>query len=78
MTLDDLADRLYALAPEDFTAARDAAAKQARAAGDAPLAKQVKALRRPSVGAWLVNRLATQEADLLDQLLSLGPALAQA
>ncbi len=78
MTLDDTADRLYALAPEEFTAARDAAAKQAKADGDAELAKQVKALRKPSVGAWLVNLLVTEEADLLEQLLSLGPALAEA
>lgn len=78
MTLDDTADRLYALAPEEFTAARDAAAKQAKADGDAELAKQVKALRKPSVGAWLVNLLASAEDELLEQLLSLGPALAEA
>lgn len=78
MALDDVADRLYALAPEEFTAARDAAAKQAKADGDAGLAQQVKALRKPSVGAWLVNLLATHEADLLEHLLSLGPALAEA
>lgn len=78
MSLDDTADRLYALAPEAFTAARDAAAQQAKADGDAAFAKQVKALRRPSIGAWLVNLLATQDADLLEQLLALGPALAEA
>ncbi len=78
MDLDETARRLYALAPEEFTAARDADAKQAKAAGDASLAAQVKALRKPSVGAWLLNLLATQEADLLEQLLSLGPALAEA
>lgn len=78
MTLDETADQLYALPPEDFTAARDEAARQAKAAGDADLAKQVKALRRPSVGAWLVNLLASREGELLEQLLSLGPALAQA
>lgn len=78
MTLDETAGRLYALAPEEFGAARDAAAKQAKADGDRELAKQVRALRKPSVGAWLVNRLAAEEAGLLEQLLSLGPALAQA
>jgi hypothetical protein len=78
VTLDEISDRLYALAPEEFTAARDAAAKQAKANGDTELATQVKALRKPSVGAWLVNLLATGEADLLEQLLSLGPALAEA
>jgi len=72
------ADALYALAPEDFTAARDEAARQARAAGDPAAAKALKALRRPSVSAWLVNRLAAERPDLLEQLLALGPALAQA
>ena len=74
MTLEDIADQLYALPPEDFTAARTAAAKGL----DKVLAKQVVGLRKPTVGAWLVNTLAREEPDLLDQLLSLGPALAQA
>ena len=69
---------LYALPPEEFTAARDAAAKQARDDGDRAAAKALKALRRPSVAAWLVNRLAAEQADLLEQLLALGPALAAA
>jgi hypothetical protein len=72
--LDDVAGRLYALPPEDFTAARDAEAK----ALAPPLRGQVKALRRPTVAAWLVNRLAAEEPDLLDQLLELGPSLAAA
>ena len=73
----DAAD-LYRLPPEDFIAARDAAAKQAKAGGDAEAAKALKALRRPSVAAWLVNGLVDREPELLEQLLDLGPALAQA
>jgi hypothetical protein len=72
--LQGIADELYGLPPENFTAARDAAAR----AADKPLKAQVKALRRPTVSAWLVNRLARDRAELLDQLLGLGPALAQA
>ncbi len=72
------ADALYALAPEDFTAARDAAARQARADGDRAAATALKALRRPSVSAWLVNRLATDHRNRLEELLALGPALAEA
>ncbi|MBK5307741.1 MAG: hypothetical protein JJD92_13730 [Frankiaceae bacterium] len=74
MSLEDIADRLYALLPEKFTAARGAEAK----AADNALARQISALRKPTVGAWLVNTLARSEPDLLDQLLSLGPALAEA
>lgn len=73
--LDDVAERLYALAPEEFTAARDAAAKAAR---DRDARAAVKALRRPTVSAWLVNLLARTQPDLLQQLLELGPELAEA
>ena len=60
---------LYALPPEEFTAARDAAAKQDKA---------LKALRRPTVSAWVVNTLVRREAGLLDELLTLGAALGEA
>jgi len=73
VSVEEVADQLYALSPEDFTAARTAAAR-----ADKPHAKQINALRRPTVGAWLVNSLARHEPELLDQLLALGPALAQA
>ena len=73
MTIQDVADALYAVPPEDFTAARAAAAK-----AHPELAKAVRSLRRPTVAAWLVNTLARAEPDLLDQLLALGPALGEA
>ena len=73
VTVEAVADELYALPPEDFTAARTAAAK-----ADKANAKQINALRKPTVGAWLVNRLARNDSDLLEQLLRLGPALADA
>jgi DNA repair exonuclease SbcCD ATPase subunit len=73
--LERIADELYGLPPEDFTAARDAAAKQAR---NKALRDAVKALRRPTVSAWLVNQLQREHADVLEQLLELGPALAEA
>ena len=72
------ADDLYRLAPEDFTAARDAEVKERKAAGDKEGAAALEALRKPSVAAWLVNRLAADQPGLLGQLLDLGPELAQA
>lgn len=69
-------EQLYLVPPEEFTAARDAAVRAAR--GDAGTAKALKALRKPSVAAWLVNRLVAEQRDLVDQLLDLGPALATA
>ena len=72
------AEDLYRLAPEDFTAARDGAAKQARSDGDRERAATLKALRRPTVSAWLLNTLVHSEPQLVEQLLELGPGLAQA
>jgi hypothetical protein len=60
---------LYGLPPEEFTAARDAAAKQ-----DASL----RGLRRPTVAAWVVNTLVRRDPALLGTLLELGASLADA
>lgn len=72
MTFDEVADRLYGLAPEEFTAARDAAAREA---DDGHLARRIKALRRPTVAAGLVNRLVREHRDEVDALLRLGDEL---
>jgi hypothetical protein len=76
--LADVVSDLYALPPEDFVAARDVAAKRARAAGDRGLAAEIGKLRRPTVGAWVVNRLARQRPELVGELLELGEALRSA
>ena len=70
--LDEIAVELYALPPEQFTAARNARA----AASDRALAVQVKALRKPTVAAWAVDRLA-REGQLADAL-ELAGALREA
>ena len=72
----EIADELYALAPEEFTAARDKAAKAARDDGDRELADAVKKFRKPSISTWLVNVVARTEQ--LDDLLDLGAALREA
>nr|WP_240939820.1 hypothetical protein [Planosporangium flavigriseum] len=64
--------------PEDFVAARDVAAKRAKAAGDRRLAAEIAKLRRPTVGAWAVNRLARQRPELMAELIELGEALRSA
>jgi hypothetical protein len=73
--LDEVADRLYALAPDDFVPARDEAVATARQAGDRELAGRIAKLRRPTVGAWLVNLLAHECPDLVAELLQLGDDL---
>lgn len=69
-------EQLYAGPPDRFIAQRDAAAKQARAAGDKELADRLKALRRPTVAAALLNELHRRNASTgLDELLELGHKL---
>ncbi len=76
--LDAVADVLYGLPPDQFTAARTAAEKRARADGDRDLAKQVHALGKPTTVAWLANQLVRQHPDEIDPLLELGGALREA
>ena len=73
--LQEVAAELYGLRPDRFTAARTAAALQARDAGDTSLAAEVKGLRRPTVAAYVVNLLARDRAELVEQVVSLGEAL---
>ncbi|WP_169985984.1 hypothetical protein [Microbispora sp. H10836] len=78
MDFDEAAERLYGMVPEEFTSARDALAKEVKAAGDAALAKRIKALRKPTVVAWAVNRTARERGDELGRLLDLGRRLREA
>jgi len=74
----DVADELYALAPEEFTAARNARAKAVQAAGDRELAASIRALAKPTAGAWLANQLVHRDPAALEPLLDLGRALRDA
>src|SRR5438046_228806 len=76
--VEDVAQRLYGLLPEEFTAARDTAAREVRAAGDRTTAAAIAALRRPSLAAWLVNALVRHRSTEVEQVLALGDALRSA
>lgn len=78
MDLDEIVDELYGLPPEEFTAARNTAAKQAKSDGDAELSDKVKALAKPTVAAWLANQLARERADELESLALLGEQMREA
>ncbi|WP_084958204.1 hypothetical protein [Thermoactinospora rubra] len=75
MDLDEVADRLYALPPGEFTAARDAEARAAKEAGDVRLAREIGRLRKPTVSAWAVNRAAREHPGELAELVRLGEEL---
>lgn len=76
-----LADELYALPLADFTPARDTMVKERKASKDAAdkeLAARIRALRKPSVAAWVVNLLVRREGAQVDQVLQVGVALREA
>ncbi len=58
MDFDEVADELYAGDPAEFVAVRNQRAKEAKAAGDAALAERVRALRKPTLAATILNRRA--------------------
>ncbi|MEV5884761.1 hypothetical protein AB0L74_18835 [Streptomyces sp. NPDC052020] len=78
MDAEAVADELYALRPEDFTAARNARAAQARKAGDRALAEAIGRMRRPSLSAWAGNLLVRERPEEVRRLLRLGEGLRQA
>jgi hypothetical protein len=72
------ADDLYGLPLDEFTAARNERAKQARANGDSQAAAAIGKLPKPSRAAWLANQLARERADEIRPLLELGQSMRQA
>jgi hypothetical protein len=71
-------DALYAGALDRFTPDRDALAKELRAGGDREAAERVRALRKPVVAAWALNRLAREEPKGVAELERLGRRLRDA
>ncbi|TDD96062.1 hypothetical protein [Actinomadura rubrisoli] len=72
MDFSSSADELYGAVPAEFVATRTRLARQAKADGDAALAKRIGALRRPTLPAWAVNLLSRSAADDLGRLLDVG------
>jgi hypothetical protein len=84
-------DALFATDPRHFVSARDALARELAASDSSapaspapvggqsppppPRASEVKALRRPTVLAWALNRLARSRGDLVAALIDAGARL---
>src|SRR2546422_9651117 len=62
-------ERLYAVAPRDFTRARNALAAELRTSRDADAARAIARLRRPSAPLWAVNQLGRQARPALERFL---------
>jgi hypothetical protein len=78
MDLLDVAQKLYELPPTEFTAARNAQAKDASSAGKRELATEIRTLPRPSAAAWALNELVRSSPESSAQFATLGRELRSA
>ncbi|WBB60270.1 hypothetical protein O7599_32915 [Streptomyces sp. WMMC500] len=78
MDLESVADELYALSPGEFVAARGRHVAAARTAGERALAKEIAALRKPTLAAWAGNLLVRSAPEQVDALRRLGEGLREA
>jgi hypothetical protein len=69
------AGQLYSAEPDAFIERRTELVAQARSAGNAPAAKSIAALRKPTRSAWVLNQLARAEPGATGQLERLGKDL---
>ena len=76
LDLDARLDDVFAADPKEFTAKRDALARDLKAVDRADEAADVKALRKPTVAVAAVNRTARERADQVAALVELGEELA--
>jgi hypothetical protein len=78
VSVEEIADRLYALPPEEFTQARNQAERELRRAGEPEQADQVKALRKPTAAAGAVNQLVRRHRAQVEAFLAAAAALRDA
>ena len=70
-----MAEDLYGLPLDEFTAARNQLARELAKSGDQSEAARVKTLRKPSAPAWLVNQLVRRRKKASRELLGAGDRL---
>jgi hypothetical protein len=78
VAIDEVADRLYGLPPEEFTRERDVAVRELKADGRSEDAAEVKALRKPTAAAAAVNRLVRDQRADVDRFLAANSSLRDA
>jgi hypothetical protein len=76
--LDEVADELYEVPPEEFVALRKTRQDEAKADGDKALAKEIGALPKPSAAAWACNLLVREHREEIESLVELGDLLREA
>jgi hypothetical protein len=73
-SLISIAQELYGVGLSDFTPTRNARARELKDS-DVMLSKQVAALKKPSPAAWIVNLLARERDEQVEELVALGGAM---
>src|SRR3954453_920905 len=78
MDFDEVADELYEVPPEEFSALRTARQDEARAGGDKVLARAIGTLPKPSTAAWGSNLLVRTQRPEIEGLVERGGLLREA
>lgn len=76
--VNEAADELYAVSPDDFMAKRAEVAQRLRADGNTTAAARIEKLRKPTAAAWIVNAYVLSDPSVVDQLTDLGSRLRDA
>jgi hypothetical protein len=69
---EDVIRELYSVPPEEFIYKRAELADRARKKGDGARGAAIDKLRKPTVGAWIVNALVLDDPSIVDSLTDLG------
>ncbi len=75
MDLETEIDRVYGVPLDEFVGERDKLAKRLKADGEPEASERVKALRKPTVGAWALNQAVRRRRAETDALLGTGERL---
>jgi hypothetical protein len=75
MDLDEEIDRLYGTPLDEFVHERDELARRLTRDGEREAGARVKALRKPTVGAWALNQAVRRRRAETDALLATGKRL---
>jgi hypothetical protein len=68
----DVIRELYSVQPEEFIYKRSELADRARKKGDGAVGTRIDKLRKPTVGAWIVNAFVLDDPSVVDTLCELG------
>ena len=72
------AAQLYAVPPARFTALRSELVAEARAAGEAELAREIGGLRKPTVAAWAINQFVREHPETVEDFRGFALLLREA